>query len=161
MYSVHHLPHTTSSAVATVCTIPTYMSCNMKREAVPGFPQDGYKHFLFCFINHSGVMTWIFGKAAENRGKIMCPVSDVTGFVATATVVGEQCSPRCQISSIRYQVRVVLKGASLRGRTSAARYRRSQEGIPVEQNANEADREVHDFRCILTTCKCQELHGPG
>ena len=25
---------------------------------------------------------------------------------------------------------------------------------------NEADREVNGFRCKLTTCKCQELHGP-
>ena len=30
----------------------------------------------------------------------------------------------------------------------------------IEQNVNEADREVHDFRCKLTTCKCQELHAP-
>ena len=31
----------------------------------------------------------------------------------------------------------------------------------MEQNANEADREVHDFRCKMTPCKIQELHAPG
>ena len=31
----------------------------------------------------------------------------------------------------------------------------------MEQNANEADRDVHDLRCKPTTCKCQELHAPG
>ena len=30
----------------------------------------------------------------------------------------------------------------------------------IEQNADEADREVHDFRCKLTTCNRQELHAP-
>ena len=30
----------------------------------------------------------------------------------------------------------------------------------TEQNANKADRDVHDFRCKLTTCNCQELHTP-
>ena len=38
---------------------------------------------------------------------------------------------------------------------SAARCARSQGRI--EQNSNKADRDVHDFRCKLTTCKCQEL----
>ena len=28
-------------------------------------------------------------------------------------------------------------------------------------DANEADREVHEFRRKLTTCKCQELHARG
>ena len=31
----------------------------------------------------------------------------------------------------------------------------------IEQTANEAVREIHDFRCKLTSCKCQELHAPG
>ena len=31
----------------------------------------------------------------------------------------------------------------------------------IEQNANGADREVHDFRCKLATCKGQDLHAPG
>ena len=30
----------------------------------------------------------------------------------------------------------------------------------IEQNANEADNEVCDLRCKLTSSKCQELHGP-
>ena len=42
--------------------------------------------------------------------------------------------------------------------TSASRYARSQR---TEPNANEAEREVHDFRCKLTTCGCQELHARG
>ena len=41
---------------------------------------------------------------------------------------------------------------------SAAHYARSQ---AIEQNVNEADREVHEFRCKLTTCKCQELNARG
>ena len=28
-------------------------------------------------------------------------------------------------------------------------------------NCDEADREAYEFRCKLTTCKCQELHVPG
>ena len=31
----------------------------------------------------------------------------------------------------------------------------------TEQNANEADREVHVFGCNLTTFKCQELRAQG
>ena len=42
---------------------------------------------------------------------------------------------------------------------SAARCSRSQ-GRP-EKNANEADRKVHDCRCKVSICKCQELHAPG
>lgn len=30
----------------------------------------------------------------------------------------------------------------------------------TEQNASEADREIHDFRCKLTTRQFQELHAP-
>ena len=41
---------------------------------------------------------------------------------------------------------------------SAAHYARSQ---AIEQNANEADREVHEFRCKLMTCKFQNLHARG
>ena len=37
---------------------------------------------------------------------------------------------------------------------SAARYARSHGRI--EQKADDADREVHDFRCKLTTCKWRE-----
>ena len=39
---------------------------------------------------------------------------------------------------------------------SAAHYARSQ---AIQQNANKADREVHELRCKLTTCKFQELHA--
>ena len=35
-----------------------------------------------------------------------------------------------------------------------------KEELRIEQNANEADREVHEFRFKLT-CTCQELHARG
>ena len=54
---------------------------------------------------------------------------------------------------------LIAQGASLPRAATAARYARSQGRI--EQNANEADREVHDFWCKLMTCTCQELHAPG
>ena len=31
----------------------------------------------------------------------------------------------------------------------------------IKLHVNEAAGEVHNFRCKLTTCKCQELHAPG
>ena len=40
-------------------------------------------------------------------------------------------------------------------------YTLSQGRALSKMRANEAGREVHDFRCKLTTCKCQELHAPG
>ena len=40
----------------------------------------------------------------------------------------------------------------------AARCARSRR---TEQNTNEADREVYNFWCKPTTCKCQELHARG
>ena len=46
-----------------------------------------------------------------------------------------------------------IQGASLPGVASAASYVRSQGRI--EQNANQADRDVHDFRCKLTTCNAK------
>ena len=55
---------------------------------------------------------------------------------------------------------MILQGASLRGRLPPpATLAHKEESI--EQNANEADSEVRDFRCKLTTCKCQELHARG
>ena len=64
----------------------------------------------------------------------------------------------CKVPVILLSI-VVYTRRFARRSASAARYARSQE--IVEQNAYEADRDVHDFRCKLTTCKRQELHAPG
>ena len=54
-----------------------------------------------------------------------------------------------------------IQGGSLRGRRPRAASTLSQGRALSKMRANEAGREVHDFRCKLTTCKCQELHAPG
>ena len=50
---------------------------------------------------------------------------------------------------------------ALRSADGFRRLLRSLTRNNLEQNVNAADRKVHDFRCELTACKCQELHAPG
>ena len=59
-----------------------------------------------------------------------------------------------------YQEQIyAIQGASLRGRLPPpATLVHKEEWNKMRMN--EADRVVHDFRCKLTTCKCQELHAP-
>ena len=69
-------------------------------------------------------------------------------------------SPRRKEGWRNPQQGMILQGASLRGRLPPpATLAHKEESI--EQNANEADSEVRDFRCKLMTCKCQELHARG
>ena len=85
------------------------------------------------------------------------PVFDVSGLSIIVGVIVLFRSRSTGMSARTYSKRTVFVytrrlppraasaacGARLRGR--------------IEQNANETDREVHHFRCKLTTCKCQEL----
>ena len=81
------------------------------------------------------------------------------GFVRAdcAVLAVLQYHHRCSTTTCSYMAQ--QKGLAPRA-ASAVRYARSQGR--VEQNANKgADREVHEFRYKITTCKCQELHAPG
>ena len=59
----------------------------------------------------------------------------------------------------RRRLLYVVQGASIRGRlppSATLAHKVELDKMP----RNEADREVHGFRCKLATCRWQELHGP-
>lgn len=117
-------------------------------------PAVGDFQVLDALVEVSGVLASTHGFAiwSVDPVKVVLVVVEVhpTIIVRVVPVRTSSCWYCCRLRRTptrSYANRV--QGASLRGRCARSPGRK--------QNTREANREVHDDRCKLATCKCQEL----
>ena len=134
-----------------------------------GFPYSD-KRFLSGdgpIVSHGWVFPF-FSRSIFTRGIIrLCPLVGVSspsvGVFSQGCIVAFLPPGNDLFVSMVVIVVVVvvaLQRASLRGRLPPATLAHKEIILTEQNNVNEAARELHDFRCKLTTCRCQELYAP-
>ena len=119
-----------------------------KNDLMPSWRNKGQQEYLStfeCLVFRVPDRIWLFRYLRQTRK----PVLD-----------DADCKSPTRRLELHNTVEVSgIQGASLRGRLPPPATRAHKQEHEVRMN--EADRVVHDFRCKLTTCKCQKLHVLG